>query len=107
MTWQRWLLNEIYRDEIASDIAGLASIPNFCGLSANRFDRSSTSSLGSLVNSADFEETGIALIASARPTAAFGPATQLFIADHANTAPSRLLSAMAPWSTWQSLSKVW
>jgi UDP-N-acetyl-D-mannosaminuronic acid transferase (WecB/TagA/CpsF family) len=33
-------------------------------------------------NSADLEKTGVRLIAPSRPTAAFGPATELFIADH-------------------------
>jgi hypothetical protein len=33
-------------------------------------------------SSADLEETGVRLIAPARPTATLGPATQLFIADH-------------------------
>ena len=35
-----------------------------------------------LEQSADLEQTGVALIAPARPTAAFGSATQLFVADH-------------------------
>src|SRR5512132_3557458 len=46
------------------------------------FYRASVSSLGSQKSSADLEETGIALIAPAWPTATFGSATKLFIADH-------------------------
>jgi len=38
------------------------------------------------------EETGVTLVAPARPTATFGPATQLFIADHGQYWPQRLLS---------------
>src|SRR5512132_4200165 len=46
------------------------------------FYRASVSSLGSQKSSADLEETGIALIAPAWPTATFGSTTKLFIADH-------------------------
>jgi hypothetical protein len=33
-------------------------------------------------SSANFEQAGLTLIALARPTVAFGPATELFVADH-------------------------
>src|SRR4030088_1449872 len=47
--------------------------------------------LGSQKSSADLEETGIALIAAARPTATLEPAAQLFIADHRQYCPQPLV----------------
>jgi hypothetical protein len=48
--------------------------------------------------STDLKKTSVALIAPAWPAA-----TMLFIGISANIAPSRLLSAMAPWSAWRNL----
>jgi hypothetical protein len=45
----------------------------------------------SISGSADLEETGITLIAPARPAAALRPATQLFIADHRQYWPQPLV----------------
>src|SRR5690242_8793169 len=42
-------------------------------------------------SSADLEETGITLIAPARPTATLGPATQLFVTDHRQYWPQPLV----------------